>query len=233
MVKKKKIITTKVKKKKWFPIMAPKTFNEALLGETHLVDSTKLKDKFLKSNLSVITRNPRDQNVNLLFKVISVKDNKGLTKTMVYEILPSFIKRYVRRDKSKVVDSFIVLDKEKQRIRVKPLIVSHNIISKSQKSEIRRKTKKFLIDYISKINLDQFISELIKKEFQKKLKSELKKTSPLRFAEIRKVGYEKINLPTKTLEVEDEETVEELKAEEVKEDSKQEIEIVSSEDKKE
>ena len=194
MVKKRNIAAVKVKKKKWYPILASKSFNEKVLGESLITDPLKLKGKFMKINLSIITNNFRDQNINLTFKVNSVIDNKGHTEIMSYNILSSFIKRFVRRDKSKVADSFVVKDKTGQRIRVKPLIITHNTATKSQKTEIRKISKDFLKKYIMKTTLEMFINDLMRKDVQKKLRSLLKKTMPIKYAEVRSVGYDDVKL---------------------------------------
>jgi len=194
MAKKRNIAATKVKKKKWYPILASKSFNEKILGESFITEPEKLKNKFMKVNLSTITNNFRDQNINLTFKVQSVIDNKGHTALVNYTILPSFIKRFVRRDKSKIADSFIVKDKTGQRVRVKPLIITHNNATKSQKTEIRKITKNFLKAQIEKTDLESFVSELIKKFVQKKLRVPLKKIMPIKYAEVKTIGYDSVKL---------------------------------------
>ena len=161
MTAKKKTITTKVKKKKWYPIHASKNFNEQLLGESLLTDAERMKGKFVKTNLSLLTKSMRDQNINLLFKVNLVKDSKGYSSLINYNILPSFIKRFVRRDKSKVADSFIVKDKDKNNVRVKPLVITGNVATRSQKTLIRKTVKSFTKTYFEKITLDDFINSLI------------------------------------------------------------------------
>ncbi len=188
--KNKKTSNVKVKKKKWYPIYASKNFNEKLLGETYLSDSSKILNKFVGISLSVLTENMRDQNVNLVFKVVSVKDNKGYTELLKYRILPSFIKRFVRRDKSKITDSFTAKDKNKNIIRIKPLIITLNKVTKNKKTEIRKLTKEFLKKELQSMSFEEFVNNLIKYNIQKKLKSILKKISPIRFAEIRFIGFE-------------------------------------------
>ncbi len=227
----KKIITTaKVKKKKWYPIVATKGFNETILGESYLTEAAKLNNKFVTANLSTITSNFRDQNVNLTFKIVNVKDNRGHTFLVAYNILPSFIKRFVRRDKSKVADSFIVKDKDNNKVRVKPLVITGNVATKSQKTLIRKTVRNFTKTYFEKITLDDFVNSLIKKDFQRKLKSTLKKVMPIRHAEIRKVTYNDLKFKNfKKQDIVDEAVVDEIK----KEDAEVEKEIVKKETKAE
>jgi len=232
MVKKRNIAAVKVKKKKWYPILASKSFNEKVLGESLITDPSKLKGKFMKINLSLITNNFRDQSINLTFKVNSVIDNKGHTELMSYNILSSFIKRFVRRDKSKIADSFIVKDKTGQRIRVKPLIITHNTATKSQKTEIRKTAKDFLKKYIIKTTLETFISDLMRKNVQKKLKVLLKKTMPIKYAEVRSVEYDDIKLLlAKKEKPVPEDVIEEIKEAEKKSEEKPKKEVKESPEK--
>jgi ribosomal protein S3AE len=212
MAKQRKTANVKVKKKRWYPILASKGFNEQILGESFVSEPEKINGKFVSVNLSTITKSFKDQNINLTFKVGSVIDNKGHTELISYKILSSFIKRFVRRDKSKIADSFITKDKSGNLLRIKPLIITHNLATKSQKTEIRKAVKEFTKNYISKTTLDLFINELIRKDFQKRLKRVLKKTMPIRYAEIRQVGYNSVKLLSlKAEKIIDEEIVEEIK----------------------
>ena len=190
MAIKKKITTTKVKKKKWYPILASKNFNELLLGESYVSDPEVLKNKFVNINMSTLTKKFRDQNINLTFKIYSVVESRARTNLIKYVILPSFLKRFVRRDKSKIADSFIAKDKIGKRIRVKPMIITHNLAAKSQQTKIRKLAKDFTKAYLQKVTFDNFVNELIKKIFQKKLREILKKVTPIKFAEIRSTYYE-------------------------------------------
>jgi ribosomal protein S3AE len=209
---KKKITIVKVKKKKWYPIIATKSFNETVLGESYITEAAKLKDKFVTINLSKVTNNYRDQNINLTFKVTNVKDNKGITSLVSYNILPSFIKRFVRRDKSKIADSFILKDKEGRKIRMKPLVVTNTLATRAQKTLIRLAVRDFTKKYFEKLTFDTFIDSLMKKEFQKKLKFVLKKTMPIRYAEIRKASYDNLKFVSlHKQDMVDEDIVEEIK----------------------
>ncbi len=238
MVKQRKIANVKIKKKRWYPILASKGLNEQILGESFVSEPEKINGKFVSVNLSTITKSFKDQNINLTFKVESVIDNKGYTRLVNYRILSSFIKRFVRRDKSKIADSFVTKDKSGNLIRVKPLIITHNLATKSQKTEIRKAVKEFAKNYISRTTLDLFVNELIRKDFQRKLKRILKKTMPIRYAEIRQIGYDNLKLLSlKSEKIVDEEVVEEIKKVEEtdkKDEEKTEIKVeVKNEEVKE
>lgn len=239
MATKKKITTTKVKKKKWYPILASKSFNEQLLGESHVSDPEQLNNKFINVNLSTLTNNFRDQNLNLTFKVNSVIESRARTVLVRYTMLPSFLKRFVRRDKSKVSDSFITRSKNGKKIRVKPLIITHNLATKSQQTQIRKLAKDFTKQYLQKISFDDFINDLMRKFFQKKLRNVLKKVTPIKFAEIRSAYYEiekfikKETVSEQPKEAPKLEEVEEKEIKEIAEVKEEKKEIKETKEKKE
>ena len=65
--------TIKVKKKKWFEIVAPKLFDERVIGETTALEPDKLIGKPVLINLMALTNDPRKQNVSIKFNIESVK----------------------------------------------------------------------------------------------------------------------------------------------------------------
>ena len=213
MVKKRNVQNVKVKKKKWYSIIASKNFNERVLGESYVSDPAKLQHKVVTANLSTITQNMRDQNINLTFIINKVEDNKGYTELIKYKILDGFIKRFVRRDKSKIADSFITKDKNENRIRIKPLIITHNNATKAQQKLIRKQAKEFIKEMMKNNTIDSAVTSLIRKEFQRTLKKKLEKVMPIRYAEVRFLGFD--NLKIKVAKKEEIITKEE--ADEVKE----------------
>jgi ribosomal protein S3AE len=164
----------------------------------------------------------RDQNINLTFQVDTVKENTGHTKLVKYAMMPSIIKRFVRRDKSKIADSFIARDKNNTPIRLKPLVITFRNATRSQKTAIRLMTRDFIKTYISKITFDNFVKDLLSYTFQKKLKASIKKIMPIRFSDIRIVEYANVKgIVRKKVKVEEEipeeEVSEEAPTEEVEE----------------
>ena len=134
---KRKTTTTKVKKKKWFPIYSPKSFGEVLLGETYISESEELNGKYITSNLSTITRSMRKQSVNVQFKVTSVVEGKGQTETVGYSLINAAVKRLVRRGRDKISDSIVAKSSDDKLIRIKPMILTRSNAKGSMLSAVR------------------------------------------------------------------------------------------------
>ncbi len=191
MAKVKKTKIKKVKKKKWVTIIAPKLFNEAVLGEIPTIDMKTLLGKLITVNMMNITRNPKLQGINLKFAIISLQSNDRVgTELVGYEIIPASIKRMVRRRKSRIDDSFSVMSSDERKVRVKPFILTLNKANQSTNTAIIRATREFFIRTIAKSNYETFIKSLVTKKVQKELYDSIKKIYPIAVCEIRVMKLE-------------------------------------------
>jgi len=177
-----------VKKKKiWFTIIAPKSFREVVLGETPAFDGQDIIGKIVKVNLMNIVRDPKKQNTNILFKITNVEGTQARTTIYGYEIIPSSIKRLVKRRRGKIDDSFVCETKDKMLIGIKPMVITNGRTQNTVLTNIRKKIRHVASKYLLTLTYEQFINELISGRFQGKLKEEIKKVYPARIIEIKKV----------------------------------------------
>ena len=188
--KKRKTTTVKVKKKKWFPIYASSEFNNALLGETYINDESELSKKYLTANLSTITRSMRKQNINVQFKVERVEEGKAYTKIIGYSMINAATKRLVRRGRDKIADSFLTKTKDKEVLRIKPLIVTGNKGTKALQSAIRLETRRVVREFVFTKSSSEVFAELVEGKLQKLIKTAVAKLSPVRSCEIRMAKLE-------------------------------------------
>ncbi len=208
----------KWKKKKWRELLAPPTFANQPIGETFTTTTDEVIGKTASINLMHLTKNPRKQNITVTFKVTDVQENKGVTKTYSYVMLPASIKRFVRAGRDRIDESFILKTKDEQYIRVKPLIISSNCQSAAQRTKIRRETVAFIRKYGASIEFEAFVKDVVDGKVQKELKQTLDKITRLRTVEIRAIElienfssvkkrkFEKSNLVVQTEETQPEET---------------------------
>ena len=202
----------KRKKKRWLPILAPKLYNENHLGESFVHDESELIGKRVKISLMNLVNNMRKQNVHLTFEINKVSNSTGQTKIVAYSMSNSLIKRAVRSGITRIDDSSIYTSKDGFKIRIKPFVLTSNRAPKGVVQNLRRKMKELIREELKKINYTTFFDSLVKGELQKKLRSKLTKTFPLRNFEIRLAKIEKSG-KEEVLE-EKVETVEEVKKEE-------------------
>ncbi len=192
MAKTKQMLKQKQKKKKWYPIYGPKLFGNELIGESHVADPENLKGKYIHANLSTILNNMKRQNTTITLRVKEVKDGKGFTEIIGLELVQTYVKRLVRRNRSKIDDSFVVKTKEGTLVRVKPLIITNSNCVKSVQKQIRAETKKFITERFSNQFFINCIDDVLSFRLQKSLKELLNKIFPIRSVEIRVITRELI-----------------------------------------
>lgn len=186
---------TKLKKKQWYPIIAPKQFDNIVLGETLVYEPNQMMGKTLSHSLMNLANDTKRQNVNIHFKVIEIDDNKAKTKITGYVIIPSSVKRFVRRDSLKMDISFTCETADNILLRVKPLIVTKSDVKGSVAAKIRNNTVSFLVKTIKKMSYDEIINDLISHKLQGVMKENLNKIYPLKTCEIRYLGIEEREKP--------------------------------------
>ncbi|MFW5865479.1 MAG: hypothetical protein ACOCU6_00100 [Nanoarchaeota archaeon] len=190
MATKKKTTSPSRVKKKWVPISAPEILNGASLGESYLVEGDLLKDRHITANMSTITGNMRKNSVNMQFKIIAVKDGKAETRTMAYSMINSAIKRLVKRGRDKISDSFLAKTKDREVVRIKPLIISSTRGTKSVQSAIRLETRRVIREYAFTVPTETLFSDIFNGKIQKMVKEQCVKFTPLKNVDIRMAKLE-------------------------------------------
>jgi small subunit ribosomal protein S3Ae len=184
---KSRTVKTKIKKKHWAQILAPKAFDSIILGETHVSEKEQMLTKHITANLMVLTDDPRKQGYNIRFEVKEVKDGKAHTQVIGMDMTPSAVKRLIRRGRDKVDDSFVLRIGGGRLVRVKPTLVTNTKASKNTQTEIRLTVRKRLRDMFAKMRFDDIIKDIIDMKTQRSLRDLCTKTHPIRSADIREI----------------------------------------------
>jgi len=173
------------KKKRWHKILAPKLFNEQLLGETPALEPNDLLGRTVSLSLMTLTRDMKRDGVYLTFEVDRVMGDTGFTHIKAFEIKPGSIKRQVKRRKDRIDDSFLCKTADNLTIRMKPFIVTRTSSSNSVGTQLRKITKDYAKATIAKLPYDVLVKDLVTKRFQSQMRHELQKIYPLKTCEIR------------------------------------------------
>lgn len=170
------------RKKRFYDVEIP------LIGkETHLRDFEKesLNGKFIKYDL---TRFLRGKNSLLSLKIVADKD-KAVAYPRKLNLLPSFLRRMVRKGTNYVEDSFSA-ECVDAKIRIKPFIITRRKVSRAVRKALRDKTKEELLSYVKKKTVNELFDDILKNQLQKSLSLKLKKIYPLSLCEIRVLSVE-------------------------------------------
>ena len=207
----------KMKKKQWYPILAPKLFNNTVLGETIVADPQSMVGKTLSNSLMNLANDVKRQNVNIHFKVVGVEDNKAKTIVTGYEMINSSVKRLVRRNSEKMDLSFNCETADNMWLRIKPVAVTRSAVKGTVAARLRRNIVKFVTEFAKKQSYEQLLTNLITYRLQSEMRAALNKIYPLKVCEIRYLGVEERDKRQKAPEAK-QEAVPEVK-EEVKEET--------------
>ena len=181
---------SKLKKKQWFSIIAPKQFENTVIGETLVYSPSQMLGKTLSHSLMNLTNDMKRQNISIHFKVVEVEDNKAKTSIIAYEIIPSYIQRFVRRNSEKMDDDFSCETADNVFLKVKPLIITRGAVKGSVAAKMRNNITMFLTKTIKKMTYDEIINDLITHKLQSLMRENLNKIYPLKVCEIRYLGIE-------------------------------------------
>ena len=177
--------TVQVKKKRWTMIYAPKLFNEMPLGETYVLEPKEALGKVVRVSVMQITGESQKQYISAGFMVTDVAGDKILTRIHDYRILPSALRRLVRRSKDKFEDSIIVTCSDAKLMRIKPFVVARHKAKGSIMTALRKATREVLVKYAAGVTAEQLYTDVISSKLQRTLHDTIRKTYPIGACEIK------------------------------------------------
>ncbi|MBN1157731.1 hypothetical protein JXA85_08995 [Candidatus Woesearchaeota archaeon] len=210
MSKSTKKLTTRIKKKTWFQVFTPKSFNSSLIGESTAMEPSDLLNRRIATNLAVLTNNFKHQHINITFVVDSIAGDKAVTKPVAFEMMTASVKRLIRRRREHIFDSFVVETKDGKAVTMKPILITRSMAPNSIVRKLRRMSRAFIADYAKKNDFETLFKDVAFGKLQKGLLDKARKVSPLRTCEIRVLKLETRKKPN----VEAKELPEEKPAEE-------------------
>jgi len=172
------------RKKKFFDVEIP------LINKITQLQAYELKEldkKFIKYDL---TRILRGKNMMLQLRVV-VDEDKATTTPKGIRLIPSSLRRMIRKGTNYIEDSFSTNCKDAQ-IRIKPFLIARKKVSRAVRKTLRQEAKNWLGDYVKNKPHKDVFSDIIGNRLQKPLSLKLKKIYPLALCEIRMLKIEKL-----------------------------------------
>lgn len=224
MAKTQKVSKIKIKRKRWFPIFAPKFLGQREIGESYLSEPELAKGRVLKISLRDLTKNIKDQNIYVSLRINEAGGNDLQTEAVGYAYMPFFVRKLVRVGTGKVDDSFVLKTADGKDVRLKPLAITVFAVNGSVKTAIRKKLREMLGEEVAKLSFDSLITDLIRYRLQMEFRKKLNKICPVRELIIREIRLEKRRKVKKAKKKEE--------AEEVAEETPKESEVLATKEKK-
>ncbi len=179
----------KIKKKRWVPIFGPKLFADTLLGETYISDISEAQGRHITVSMMQLTNDPKRQSINATFTINGQKEGGLAADFIGIQILPSALKRLVRRNKEKIDDSFSVTTKDKKLIRIKPIIITRGHITSATLRDIRLCMRNVIAWEASTSSYDKICGDLLDRNIQRAVYEACTPIYPLSACEIREFKY--------------------------------------------
>ncbi len=183
----KKTSEVKKKRKMWVTIFAPEMFNNVEVGESYCSAPEALLGRVVNANMMVLSQDPKRQGTTAALKITQVKGDKVGTEFAGMFVGGAHLKRLVRRETSKIEDSFVVEGKDKSRYEIKPVAVTRKKAHHSTQTDLRNKWREIIASEFATKDAGEVINAIIFGRFQKDLKDSLRKIAHIGILEIKSI----------------------------------------------
>ncbi|MBR9678921.1 MAG: hypothetical protein GON13_01510 [Nanoarchaeota archaeon] len=177
----------KWKRKKWFNILAPSFLGETQVGQTPAIESSQIKGRKVKVNVSEIINDPRKQDKILTLKINKISGNNANTYVKSFSTNKSLIRRIVRKGGSRIDINDSYETKDKNKVNIKTLLFTSTKCPASKKKDIRVSANEHLTKIVNTQSYDDFVLNTLHSKNQIQIKKQLKQIQPIRTIEI--IGF--------------------------------------------
>ncbi len=172
--------------KVWYTIIAPETFSSKELGMTPANEPEKVIGRIAEATLYDLTGNFKKMHVKLYFKINRIQGTNAFTRFIGHDMTTDYIRRMVRRRRSRIDSIFNVQTSDGYRMRVKVIAVPDKRIKSSIKSQLRKAIADFLTKKAQEMTFSEYVKYILMEDSKKDLVHLLKPIYPVKRIEIRK-----------------------------------------------
>ena len=196
-------VKDKWRAKNWYNILAPTLFDNVIVAETLAGEPNNLIGRITQASLQDITNDFRKAHIKLFFKISNIEGENAHTVFHGHSLTSDYLRRMVRRRRSRIDGVYDVETRDGARIRAKPFAITDRRIQNSQKRLIRGAMKNTLTTEAKQKTLNSFLKDSFEGKLGTEIYKHCKNLYPVRRVEIYKT--EVLQLPTVHIEDEPEE----------------------------
>jgi len=208
-------VKDKWKAKNWYQIQAPSLFDNVPISETLSDKPDSLIGRVTEISMQDLTNDFRKSHIKLFFKINKVEESTASTYFKGHTLTSDYLRRMIRRRKSRVDGVYDVETKDGAYLRVKPFAITEKRIQNSQKKLIRSVMKETIVNNGKAKTLNELLKEILEGRTGSEIYKNCKKFYPVKRVEIHKTEISR--LPTIIIEDEKPKKKEETKETEVPE----------------
>jgi len=179
-------VKDKWKEKEWYTIVAPDMFGNAEVVATPAASQELVLNRVAEVPMDILTGDASKSHIKLYFQVYRVDGLKARTRFVGHDMTTDYVRRHVRRRRSRIDGVFDLETSDGYRIRVKPMLITHRRIKTSIKDRLREEMGKFLSEKASSMTFNEFVLYMLSDRIKIEASQVLRKIYPVREVEIRK-----------------------------------------------
>jgi small subunit ribosomal protein S3Ae len=119
------------KSKNWYNIIAPPAFNNVTIATTLSDNPDNLLNRVTGISLQDLTNDFRKSHITLFFKINKIEESNAFTQFDGHTLTSDYIRRLIRRRRSKIEGVYDVSTKDGAVLRVKPFATTDKRIQNS------------------------------------------------------------------------------------------------------
>ena len=186
------------KAKNWYTVLAPSLFNNVPVAETLAEAPESLIGRVTEVSLQDLTNDFRKSHIKIRFSVDRVEQNTAHSQLKGTLLTSDYLRRMIRRRKSRVDGVFDIETRDGALLRVKPFAIAEKRIQSSQKKLIRNVMKNVIAKEGKAKTLNSFIKDCLDGKIGSEIYKNCKIYYPVKRIEVNKT--EIIRLPTVVIE---------------------------------
>ncbi len=206
-------VKDKWKAKVWYNILAPPSFENVTIADTLADKPANLINRVTEVSLQDLTNDFRKSHIKLFFKIYEVEETNAHTQFIGHTLTSDYLRRMIRRKRSKIDGVYDVTTRDGAIVRVKPFATTDKRIQNSQRKIVRETMKKTIYNLAKTSTLSEFIKIVIDGKVGSDIYRNCKKLYPVKRVDVNKTQV----LSPPTIEIEEEKPTEIVEQPEVKE----------------
>ena len=174
------------KKKEWYTILSPKTFEEREVGTSPANEPDNLLNRVIEVPLREVTGNMSHQFVKMWFRVFEVKGTNAYTQFDGFELVREYLRRNVRRRRSLIRVVQKVKTSDGVKLNVTVYAFTGQKVESSKKGLIRKKMTDAIIRISTENNLETLVQKMVLGMMSAEIFKEIKGITQIKRVEISK-----------------------------------------------
>ena len=184
--------------KNWYNIVTPPSFDSITIADTLTDNPENLINRVTEVSLQELTNDFRKSHITLHFKINKITDSNANTQFVGHSLTSDYLRRMIRRRRSKIEGVYDVSTRDGAVVRIKPFATTDKRIQNSQRRVVRDAMKNTIFGIANKSTLSEFVKYILDGKIGSDIYKNCRKLYPVKRVEIFKT--EVISQPTIVVE---------------------------------